>query len=109
MLITADRFGAYSIGAKAERLFRMKRNGLPVPELFCVTPDVQAQEVNAYVRKHFSEGVLFAVRSSATAEDSAACSFAGQLDTFLFEEGLIGLNEAFKYDDDFTSIVFEGK
>ena len=84
MLITADRFGAYSIGAKAERLFRMKRNGLPVPELFCVTPDVQAQEVNAYVRKHFSEGVLFAVRSSATAEDSAACSFAGQLDTFLF-------------------------
>ena len=28
-----------------------------------------------------------------------------QLDTFLFEEGIIGLNEAFKYDSDITGIV----
>ncbi len=84
MLITADNFTQYAIGAKAERLFRMKANGLNVPAFFCVTEDANAEEIVDYVRAHFSPDTLFSVRSSATAEDSAAFSFAGQLDTFLF-------------------------
>ena len=83
-MITVNNFEWFHIGAKAERLFRMKRNGLNVPELFCVTENTEEAEVNAYVRRKFPAGTKFAVRSSATAEDSDAHSFAGQLDTFLF-------------------------
>ncbi len=84
MLITAGNFGAYSIGAKAERLFRMQRHGIRVPELFCISEDTTESEIAAYIRQTFRAGTLFSVRSSANAEDSAAFSFAGQLDTFLF-------------------------
>lgn len=84
MLVTAENYKHYEIGAKAERMFRMQQAGLPVPELFCVMQDVQADEVSAYVRQHFGNDAVFSVRSSATAEDSAAYSFAGQLETYLF-------------------------
>lgn len=84
MMITAENFGAYSIGAKAERLFRMRQHGLNVPALFCVPEDAKDSEITAYINQHFGADAVFSVRSSAAAEDSAACSFAGQFDTFLF-------------------------
>ncbi len=37
---------------------------------------------------------FFAVRSSAVGEDSAAASFAGQLDSFMFRKGLAAIEEA---------------
>ncbi len=84
MIITSDNYPLYCIGAKAERLFQMQQHGLNIPELFCVMQKTQQDEVSAYVKAHFSEDTLFSVRSSATAEDGSAFSFAGQLDTYLF-------------------------
>lgn len=84
MILTSENYRGYAAGAKAERLFQMKQAGLPVPELFCVTPDTAEAEVSGFLRAHFPEDAVFSVRSSATAEDSAAFSFAGQLETFLF-------------------------
>ena len=84
MIITSENYPGYSIGAKAERLFQMQHAGMPVPALFCVMPETPEAEVSAYVKSHFPADTLFSVRSSATAEDSAAFSFAGQLETFLF-------------------------
>ena len=84
MIITAENFCAFHIGAKAERLFRMQQHGLNVPALFCVSEETKEPAVADYIRTHFRPGTLFSVRSSATAEDGAAFSFAGQLETFLF-------------------------
>lgn len=84
MIVTAENYTKFCVGAKAERLFQMKQHGMNVPELFCITDETQQEEVLGYVRRTFSEGTLFSVRSSASAEDSRSFSFAGQLDTFLF-------------------------
>ena len=84
MIVTAENYTQFCVGAKAERLFQMKRNGMNVPELFCITDGTPQDEVIGYVRTAFPEGTLFSVRSSASAEDSASFSFAGQLETFLF-------------------------
>ncbi len=84
MIINTDNFTEFSIGAKAERLFRMKQHGLNVPELFCVTNETQEAEVRDHISRNFPAGALFSVRSSASAEDSSSFSFAGQLGTFLF-------------------------
>ena len=84
MIVTAENYTQFCVGAKAERLFQMKQHGLNVPELFCVTDETKQEEVHEYVRRKFPEGTLFSVRSSASAEDSSSFSFAGQLDTFLF-------------------------
>ena len=83
-MITVRNYRWFHIGAKAERLFQMQENGLNVPELFCVNEETEEEEVEAYVRRKFAPGTLFAVRSSAAVEDSAAHSFAGQLNTYLF-------------------------
>ena len=84
MIVTAENYTKFCVGAKAERLFQMKQHGMNVPELFCITDETQQEEVLGYVRRTFPEGTLFSVRSSASAEDSRSFSFAGQLDTFLF-------------------------
>jgi pyruvate,water dikinase len=45
---------------------------------------------NAYIslKRHLKRGKRYAVRSSATIEDSQIASFAGQADTYLFRESL---------------------
>ena len=87
------------VGGKGLGLATLARAGLPVPPGFCVTttayrrlndcslrddPALVADITDAYRQLG---GGLVAVRSSATAEDSAFASFAGQQETIL---GVIG-------------------
>ncbi|WAC21123.1 PEP-utilizing enzyme [Luteolibacter sp. SL250] len=65
-------------GGKGAALFHLGRAGFPVPEWFAIPPDEAIDPASwpPLSGEH-------AVRSSATAEDGAAHSFAGQFDTFL--------------------------
>lgn len=87
-------------GGKALRLAAMLRAGLPVPEGFCVTADAlhgrvgddgvlprDLEEEIAAAYGRLGDAMPVAVRSSATTEDGAAASFAGQFDTFLHVVG----------------------
>jgi rifampicin phosphotransferase len=88
-----------SVGGKGLSLGRMSAAGLPVPPGFCVTtaayrrlhgqspsndPSLLEQIGAAYRQLG---GGLVAVRSSATAEDGAITSFAGQQETILGVQG----------------------
>lgn len=88
---------AEQVGGKGLSLGRMARAGLPVPPGFCLTADafrrcsgrtLDATLTEALLRayRELGEGPV-AVRSSATAEDSEAASFAGQQETLLGIEG----------------------
>ena len=79
------------VGGKALGLGRMIKSGVRVPHGFCVTTRVHELRkiprdsiLDAYDR--LGRGQV-AVRSSATVEDLADASFAGQLDTLLNVEG----------------------
>ncbi len=86
-------------GGKAINLGRMMRAGLPVPDGFVIStaayrlglqhggelPHSLAQEIAAAYRRLGSPRV--AVRSSATAEDLAEASMAGQYETLLGVQG----------------------
>ena len=81
----------YLVGGKALGLARMIGSGVRIPDGFCVTTQIHSPGkipndavLDAYYR--LGRGRV-AVRSSATAEDLADASFAGQLDTFLNVEG----------------------
>lgn len=92
------------IGGKALGLGALLREGLPVPPGFVVTTDayrecvatasgvakltddVASEIADAY--RGLGDDVPVAVRSSATAEDTAEASFAGQQDTYLWVQGL---------------------
>ena len=93
------------VGGKGLNLGKLTRAGFPVPNGFCVTTDAYRLSVEGLLEQN--EGSIknielrpkliaeirtareklqtstFAVRSSATAEDLAEASFAGQQDTFL--------------------------
>lgn len=77
-----------TIGGKAENLFRLKKLGMPVPR-FVVIPwetllaGFPESEMIAGLTDAFGETSYFAVRSSATGEDGAAFSFAGQFESYL--------------------------
>ncbi|HZK80012.1 MAG TPA: PEP/pyruvate-binding domain-containing protein, partial [Humisphaera sp.] len=94
------------VGGKAASLGRLVRAGFPVPDGFVLTtiayrsaqkessgsatnghaiPHEMAREILAEYR-HIGRGPV-AVRSSATAEDMAGASMAGQYETFLDIEG----------------------
>src|SRR5438876_11836252 len=90
---------ADAVGGKGLSLGLMAGAGLPVPPGFCVTsaahrrlrgrlpaadPDLVEQIRAAY--RELGAGPV-AVRSSATAEDGAVSSFAGQQETVLGVEG----------------------
>jgi phosphohistidine swiveling domain-containing protein len=90
---------ADAVGGKGLSLGLMAAAGLPVPPGFCVTSaafrryrgqslanghDLARQIADAY---RVLGGGLVAVRSSATAEDGAVTSFAGQQETFLGVQG----------------------
>jgi pyruvate,water dikinase len=101
-LRTFDQIGpgdVDAVGGKGLSLGRMASAGLPVPPGFCVTsaahrrtrggslrehPDLAGQIHTAY--RQLGGGAV-AVRSSATAEDGEAASFAGQQETIL---GVVG-------------------
>lgn len=87
------------VGGKGAHLGELSRmEGVRVPSGFCVTTDafdravangpsleVPEDVVDAIERSlaEFGEGALYAVRSSATAEDTLTASFAGQYDSYL--------------------------
>ena len=93
------------VGGKAINLAHLVGAGFPVPDGFVVTTEafrraagsgevpakVRAEILDAY-RRMGSPGV--AVRSSATAEDLAAASMAGQYETFLDVSGEAELLDA---------------
>jgi len=85
------------VGGKALNLGRLARAGLPVPPGFVLTTAAgeagREAEAKAAVAAAYAAlgGGAVAVRSSATAEDLAGASFAGQQDTFLGVEGEAGV------------------
>src|SRR5438105_9952406 len=88
-----------SVGGKGLSLGRMAGAGLPVPPGFCVTtaafrrcrgePLTSQHDLARHIKKAYQElgGGAVAVRSSATAEDGATTSFAGQQETILGVSG----------------------
>jgi phosphohistidine swiveling domain-containing protein len=89
--LTAEQ-QAYA-GGKGGSLARLSQAGYPVPDGFVILPaafsdDELTPEAWAQVQVHLThlrgtEGVAFAVRSSAMSEDSAQASFAGEFETVL--------------------------
>src|SRR6187402_2662589 len=87
------------VGGKGLSLGRMAAAGLPVPAGFVVTTDVYRRVGRSGIHSdldtakairdayHQLGGGAVAVRSSATAEDAADTSFAGQQETILGVEG----------------------
>jgi len=86
------------VGGKAINLYRMMNAGLPVPEGFVVTTTAYCsltnktkmpEDVSSEIRKAYKDlgEPTVAVRSSATAEDMAEASMAGQYETFLDVKG----------------------
>ena len=93
------------VGGKGLNLGKLTRAGFPVPNGFCVTTDTYRLSVQGLSEQNDGnikdiellpklikaihtaleklQTPTFAVRSSATAEDLAEASFAGQQDTFL--------------------------
>ena len=80
-----------SAGGKARSLAALIQGGHPVPAGFVLMPsgfldDQPSPEVKQWLEfelKAFLKGQLFAVRSSALAEDSASASFAGAYESVL--------------------------
>lgn len=70
-------------GGKAAGLAKSLAAGLPVPNGIALAPDEAARVAAGAVVDVAHLGPLLAVRSSATAEDGAAASFAGQFTTKL--------------------------
>jgi cytochrome P450 len=80
------------VGGKALSLGTMLRAGFPVPDGFAVTTGAFAagRVPEAEIRAAYAalgDDVPVAVRSSATSEDGADASFAGQYDTYLWVTG----------------------
>lgn len=88
-----------NIGGKAYSLYLLGQQNLHninIPEWFCIAENTRSllasnsdnqiqyeKELSSILEKYGSDK-LWAVRSSASSEDSLKNSFAGQLDTFLF-------------------------
>ena len=115
--LTSEGGGAGLLGGKGESLARLTAAGFPVPEGFCVTTAAYVAYVGEHdldalsddpdgIARWFAERPIpaelarqilaayadlgapaVAVRSSATAEDSSAASFAGQLESVLDVSG----------------------
>jgi phosphohistidine swiveling domain-containing protein len=95
-----DAAGPRELGAKGYALACAQRAGFPVPPFLAIPPAVCAaartsagafefpqalrHELAASLTELCPNGELAAVRSSAVDEDGARCSFAGQLQSFLF-------------------------
>lgn len=95
-----------SLGGKADKLLRLQELGFPVPPFIVIAShDLESGAFN------FKEALqplhpdrLYAVRSSATAEDGANFSFAGQFETELYvpfhllEETILKIHASGKSD-----------
>lgn len=79
-------------GAKATNLRWLIEHGFPVPPGFVTSADAPRQVVEA----HIDPARRYAVRSSASVEDSPTFSFAGQFETVLGVSGTDGVLEALR-------------
>ena len=71
-------------GGKADNLVRLRHHGFPVPAWIVLGPESSTGDLPHLLREAGLDGTArFAVRSSASAEDGGACSFAGQFATRL--------------------------
>ncbi|HEV3142553.1 MAG TPA: PEP/pyruvate-binding domain-containing protein [Gemmataceae bacterium] len=86
-----------AVGGKGLSLGLMTRAGLPVPPGFCIVSEVHRRHGQDSIPAELRSAIeaaygklgrdLVAVRSSATAEDGEATSFAGQQETILGVQG----------------------
>jgi pyruvate,water dikinase len=86
-----------AVGGKGLSLGMMARAGLPVPPGFCIVSEVHRRHGSHSIPTELRSAIeaayerlgrdLVAVRSSATAEDGEATSFAGQQETILGVQG----------------------
>lgn len=84
MIVTEKNYAGCPVGAKAAALFKMRENGFNVPPLFCVVgEDAEDGENFGDIAAELFGGGAVSVRSSASAEDGRAASFAGQFSTEL--------------------------
>ena len=96
VLMPSEALESPHAGGKARALARAVRAGLPVPDWVVVSSEAFAAaaegsaiapgvlaEIDAALRALSPRGEAVAVRSSASDEDGAEHSFAGQLDSFL--------------------------
>jgi rifampicin phosphotransferase len=93
-------------GGKAANLAKIKKSGMNVPDFFVISANAyKLKKVAAThsfqrcLKQHIDaisskENQSFAVRSSATYEDSAIQSFAGQLDSFLRRDSIDDVTQA---------------
>ena len=84
-----------TVGGKARGLYQLTACGLNVPDGFVVTDAGRAGAANEAADYYEKRGLgKVAVRSSATAEDGADFSSAGQYDTYLNVEGADAVRKA---------------
>ena len=83
MLYTKESYDIAKIGGKAGALAKLSGVVDDIPEWFVVGVCGASETAIADALKKFDDDVLFAVRSSATAEDGTDNSFAGQFETCL--------------------------
>jgi pyruvate,water dikinase len=94
MIVALERVtDAGAHGGKAFALARLMRAGLPVPAGFVLDESCAARHALA-PGLALAQGRPLAVRSSAAGEDSAAASFAGQLESILGVDAAQGLEAA---------------
>lgn len=72
-----------SYGGKADHLIRLKNAGFHVPAFFVIREDSKAADLVAALRDFVRPGETYAVRSSASVEDTAGTAMAGLFETFL--------------------------
>lgn len=88
-LIDISENNTLQVGGKAANLAKLIQAGLPVPSGFSValnafdTVGKLSEDAKAKITKLLEQSKLYAVRSSALAEDAEGASWAGQFETFL--------------------------
>jgi pyruvate, water dikinase len=97
-LRSADEAG---FGGKSASLGELIAGGIPVPPGFALSADARAEPMSRTVREAIvaayealGDDPPVAVRSSAIGEDSAAATFAGQHETYLWVRGADAVCEA---------------
>ena len=97
-LRSADEAG---FGGKSASLGELIASGIPVPPGFALSADARAEPMSGTVREAIvaayealGDDPPVAVRSSAIGEDSAAATFAGQHETYLWVRGADAVCEA---------------
>jgi phosphohistidine swiveling domain-containing protein len=83
-------------GGKAAGLARLVRHGFPVPPGFVIVGLAPGEPLPPLVLEAYRAlgGGAVAVRSSASGEDGAEASFAGQFESVLGVDGEVALNDA---------------